>query len=98
MAKPFVNDRGFIKCPHNRCINNDRYQLAMLESHIFRYGFMACHEDWIYHGKNANATVNSNVPEQSTKIPKRDEMFDVLDDIINDDAELNPIAAQSSNV
>ena len=31
-------------------------------------------------------------------IPERDEMFDVLDDIISDGAKVDPIGTQSSNV
>ena len=41
MAKPFVNDRGMIQCPCNRCVNNDKHQLDVLENHIFWNGFMA---------------------------------------------------------
>ena len=96
--KPFVNDRGLIKYPYSRCVNNDRHQLAVLESHIFRYGFMAGYDVWIYHGENANATASSNVPEQNVEIPKRDEMFDVLDDIISEDVEVDSIGTQSSNL
>ena len=70
----------------------------MLESHIFRYGFIAGYDDWIYHGKNANAIGSSNVSEQNLGIPERDEMFNVLDDTISDDAEVDLIGAQSSNV
>ena len=36
--------------------------------------------------------------ELNVGIPKRDEMFDVLEDIISDDAEVDPISAQLSNV
>ena len=36
--------------------------------------------------------------EQNAGIPKSDEIFDVLDDIISDDAEVDSIGAQSSNV
>ena len=59
---------------------------------------MAGYDVWIYHGENANATERLNVLEQNAGIPERDEMFDLLDDIISDDAEVDPIAAQSSNV
>ena len=45
-----------------------------------------------------NVAGNSNVPEPNAGIPERDEMFDVLDDIINDDAEVDLIGTQSSNV
>ena len=70
----------------------------MLKSHIFQYGFTAGYNKWIYHGKNANATVSSNVPKQNAGLPKRDEMFDLLDDIISNGAKVDPIGAQSSNV
>lgn len=91
MAKPFVNDRGLIKCPYNRCVNNDKYQLDVLANHIFRYGFMGGYDVWIYHGENANATVTSNVPKQNKWITSIDEMFDVLDDIISDGAKVDLI-------
>ena len=61
MAKPLANDRGLIKCPCNCCVNNDKYQLDVLENQIFWYGFMEGYDMWIYHGKNANAKVSSNV-------------------------------------
>ena len=70
----------------------------MLNSHIFQYGFMVGYDDWIYNGENVNATGSSNVLEQNTGIPERDEMFDVLDDIISDNVEVDSIGAQSSNV
>ncbi|KAL5537822.1 hypothetical protein UlMin_043515 [Ulmus minor] len=38
IAKSFVNDRGFIKYPCRRCLNNASHQLEDLESHIFRNG------------------------------------------------------------
>ena len=63
MEKPLANDKGLIKCPCNRCVNNDRHQLVVLKCHIFRYGFMTSYDVWIYHGENANATVSSNVLE-----------------------------------
>ena len=70
----------------------------MLENHIFRYGFMVGYDVWIYHGKNANATVSSNVPKQNEGIPESDQMFDGLDNIINDGIEVDPVATESSNV
>ena len=45
-----------------------------------------------------NATGSSSVPEPNAKIPKWDEMFDVLGDIISDDTEEDPIGVQASNV
>ena len=36
--------------------------------------------------------------EQNAGIPERDEMFDLLDDIISDNAQVDLIGAQSSNV
>ena len=63
MVKPFANDRGLIRYPCNRCINNEKQQLDMIENRIFCYGFMGGYEVWIYHGDNENDTVNLNVPE-----------------------------------
>ena len=97
MTKPFANDRGLIKCPCNRCVNNDKHQLDVLKNHIFRYGFMVSYNVWIYHGEHVNVTVSLNMPKQNEGIPERDEMFDVLDDIISDDVEVDSIAVQSSN-
>ena len=51
MAKPFANDRGLIRCPCNRCVNNEKHQLDVLEMHIFWYGFMAEYDVWIYYGE-----------------------------------------------
>ena len=98
MAKPHVNDRGFIRCPCNRCINNVQHQLEVLETHIHRFGFMSDYNEWIYHRENVNAASSSNVPQPNSGVPDRDEMFDVLDDIITNDAEVDPLGAQSSNV
>ncbi|KAL5565406.1 hypothetical protein UlMin_028570 [Ulmus minor] len=97
MAKPFVNDRGFIKCTCNRCLNNASHQLQDLESHIFRNGFMFGYNQWIYHGEPASANTRTTVPGPSGGINERDEMFDVLGDIISDDAEGDPVGGQSSN-
>ena len=97
MAKPFVNDRGFIKCPCSQCLNNVSHQLENLESHIFQYGFMLGYNQWIYHGETATVTGRSTVPEPSAGIHERDEMFDVLGNIISDDAEGDPVRGQSSN-
>ena len=93
MEKPFVNDRGFIKFLCNRCLNNASHQLEDLESHIFRYSFMFGYNQWIYHRETENVTDRSTVPELSAGILERDEMFDVLGDIISDDAERDPIGA-----
>ena len=70
----------------------------MIENHIFYYVFMGGYEVWIYHGENENDTVTSNVQEQNEGIPDRDEMFDVLDDIISDDAEVDLTLYETSNV
>ena len=51
---------------------------------------------WIYHGETANVTGSSSVPKLSAGIPERDEMFDVLGDVISD-VEGDPISGQSSN-
>ena len=42
-------------------------------------------------------TGRSTVPEASAGIPERDEMFDVLGNIISDDVEGDPVGGQSSN-
>ena len=93
MAKPHVNDRGFIRCPSNRCINNVKHQLEVLETHIHRFGFMSDYDEWIYHGKNVNVAGSSDVPQLNAGLPDIDEMFDVLDDIISDDVEVDPMGA-----
>ena len=98
MANPFTNDKGLIRCSYNHCVNNDKHELDVLENLIFHNGFMASYNVWIYHGENVNATVTSNVLEQNEGIPDSDEMFDMLDDIISDGAEVDPVAAKSSNV
>ena len=58
---------------------------------------MAGYNIWIYHGGNVNAIVSSNVPEQNLRILKRNKMFDVLNDIISDGAEVDPIGVQSTS-
>ena len=55
------------------------------------------YNQWIYHGETANVIGRSTVQEPSVEIPKCDEMFDVLDDIISDDEEGDPVGGQSSN-
>ena len=64
MAKPFPNDKGFIRCPSKRCINNDSQQMDTIENHIFRFSFMKGYEVWTLHGENENDNVTANVPEQ----------------------------------
>ncbi|KAL5555616.1 hypothetical protein UlMin_037852 [Ulmus minor] len=98
MAKPHVNDRGFIRCPCNRCINNAQHQLEVLETHIHRFGFMSDYNEWIYHGENVYAASSSNVPHPNLGVYDRDEMFEVLEDIISNDAEVDQLGNQSSNV
>ena len=98
MAKPHVNDRGFIRCPCNRCINNAQHQLEVLESHIHWFGFMSDYNEWIYHGKNVNVASSSNVPQPNSGVHDKDEMFEVLEDIISNDAEVDQLGSQSSNV
>ncbi|KAL5560887.1 hypothetical protein UlMin_030634 [Ulmus minor] len=97
MAKPFINDRGFIKCPCRRCLNNASHQLQDLESHIFRNSFMFDYNQWIYHGEPASANAGTTVAGPSGGIHERDEMFDVLDDIISEDADGDAVGGPSSN-
>ncbi|KAL5579308.1 hypothetical protein UlMin_011750 [Ulmus minor] len=97
MAKPFVNDRGFIKCPCRRCLNNASHQLEDLESHIFRNGFMFGYNQWIHHGEPATANAGMTVAGPSEGIHERDEMFDVLDDIISEDANEDAVGGPSSS-
>ena len=85
MEKPHVNDRVFIRCPCNRCINNVQHQLEVLETHIHRFGFMSDYNEWIYHGENVNAASSSNVPQPNSGVHDRDEMFEVLEDIISNE-------------
>ena len=98
MVKLFANDRGLIRYPCNKCVNNEKHQLDMLENHIFHYGFMGDYNVWIYHGKNANAPVTLNMLEQNEGRPDIDEMFDVLNDIISDDVEVDLAPIESSNI
>ncbi|KAL5554060.1 hypothetical protein UlMin_041461 [Ulmus minor] len=97
MAKPFVNDRGFIKCPCRRCLNNASHQLEELESHIFRNGFMFGYNQWIHHGEPATGNAGTTVAGPSGGIHERDEMFDVLDDIISEDVDDDAVGGPSSN-
>ncbi|KAL5580793.1 hypothetical protein UlMin_013235 [Ulmus minor] len=97
MAKPFVNDRGFIKCPCRRCLNNASHQLEDLESHIFRNSFMFGYNQWIHYGEPATANAGTTVAGPSGGIHERDEMFDVLDDIISEDADEDAVGGPSSN-
>ncbi|KAL5573977.1 hypothetical protein UlMin_023574 [Ulmus minor] len=97
MAKPFVNDRGFIKFPCRRCLNNVSHQLEDLESHIFRNGFMFGYNQWIHHGEPATANAGTTVAGPSGGIPETDEMFDVLDDIISEDADEDAVGGPSAN-
>ncbi|KAL5560845.1 hypothetical protein UlMin_037056 [Ulmus minor] len=97
MAKPFVNDRGFIKCPCRRCLNNACHQLEDLESHIFRNGFMLGYNQWIHHGEAVTAKAGTTVAGPSGGIHERDKMFDMLDDIISEDADEDAVGGSSSN-
>ncbi|KAL5565184.1 hypothetical protein UlMin_028348 [Ulmus minor] len=97
MAKPFVNDRGFIKCPCRRCLNNASHQLEDLESYIFRNGFMFGYNQWIHHGEPATVNAGTMVAGPSGGIHEMDEMFDVLDDIISEDADEDAVGGPSSN-
>ncbi|KAL5563417.1 hypothetical protein UlMin_033164 [Ulmus minor] len=97
MVKPFVNDRGFIKCPCRRCLNNASHQLEDLESHIFRNGFMFGYNQWIHHGEPATANAGTTEVGPSGGIHERDKMIDVLDDIISEDADEDAVGGPSSN-
>ena len=55
------------------------------------------YNQWIYHGEPASANAGMTVPGPSGGIHEGDEIFDVLDDIINDDAEGDLVGGQSSN-
>ena len=55
------------------------------------------YNQWIHHGEPASANARTTVPGPSWGIHERDEMFDVLDDIISDDAEGDPVGGQSTN-
>ncbi|KAL5557739.1 hypothetical protein UlMin_033950 [Ulmus minor] len=78
MAKQHVNDRGFIRCPCNRCINNVKHQLEVLETHIHRFGFMSDYNEWIYHGENVNAATISNVPQPNSGKKICDSLLETL--------------------
>ena len=55
------------------------------------------YNQWIHHGEPATANVGTTVAGPSGGIHERDEMFDVLDDIISDDAEGDLVGGPSSN-
>ncbi|KAL5538476.1 hypothetical protein UlMin_035499 [Ulmus minor] len=59
---------------------------------------MSDYIEWIYHGENVNAASSSNVPQPNSGVHDRDEMFEVLEDIISNDAEVDQLGNQSSNV
>ena len=98
MAKPFVNDRGFIKCPCRRCLNNASHQLEELESHIFQNGFMFGYNQWIHHGEPTTVNAGTTVAGPSGGIHERDEMFDVFDDIISEDADENTVGVRHPTI
>ena len=45
-----------------------------------------------------NAAGSSNVPQLNSGVHNRDEMFEVLEDIISNDAKVDQLCSQSSNV
>ncbi len=98
MKRPFENDMGYIRCPCKRSINKDSQVVNIVENHIFWFDFLESYEIWTYHEENENDNVTVNVPKQNEGIPDRDEMFDILDDIIGDDAEVDVSTAVASTV
>ena len=55
------------------------------------------YNQWIYHGERTSANARTTVPGPSGGIHERDEMFDVLDDIISEDAAGDAVGGPSSN-
>ncbi|KAL2504004.1 hypothetical protein Adt_19625 [Abeliophyllum distichum] len=63
-----------------------------VESHIFRHGFYENYERWIYHGESEEGHVN--MQGQNEGLVAKDEMADVLNDVVGDDS---PAVASQSN-
>ncbi|KAL5569048.1 hypothetical protein UlMin_025623 [Ulmus minor] len=55
------------------------------------------YNQWIHHGELASANAGTTVAGPSGGIHERDEMFDVLDDIISEDADEDAVGGPSSN-
>ena len=83
MARPYVNDRGRIKCPCKKCLNGLTHPLEIVEAHIFRNGFAESYVTWIYHGEIDVRT--ANVYRQNERDGVEDEMMDVIDDVVGDE-------------
>ncbi|KAL5564918.1 hypothetical protein UlMin_028082 [Ulmus minor] len=55
------------------------------------------YNQWIHHGEPATANTGTTVAGPSGGIHERDEMFDVLDDIISEEADEDAVGGPSSN-
>ncbi|KAL5576253.1 hypothetical protein UlMin_017952 [Ulmus minor] len=55
------------------------------------------YNQWIHHGERASANAGTTVAGPSGGIHERGEMFDVLDDIISEDADEDAVGGPSSN-
>ena len=53
---------------------------------------------WTFHGENENDNVSMITFVQNEGIPNMDEMFDVLDNIIGDDAEVDASTTEAFTV
>ncbi|XP_062086475.1 uncharacterized protein LOC133792583 [Humulus lupulus] len=75
-AQQFVDTRGLVKCPCNKCINIELQTIGVLESHLFENGFLRSYTNWYWHGEEEIIPTNRVVHQCH-----EDEMMDVLNDI-----------------
>ncbi|XP_062085438.1 uncharacterized protein LOC133791534 [Humulus lupulus] len=75
-AQQFVDTRGLVKCPCNKCLNIELQTIGVLESHLFENGFLRSYTNWYWHGEEEIIPTNRVVHQCH-----EDEMMDVLNDI-----------------
>ena len=71
-----------MKCPWKCYVNKELHTLDVLEAHIMDYGFYPIYTTWIWHGED-EVYLTSLVQPSSSSQP-RDEMVDVLMDLVNE--------------
>ncbi|KAL2491302.1 Uncharacterized protein Adt_26930 [Abeliophyllum distichum] len=83
MVRPYVNNRGRIKCLCKKCLNGLTHPLEIVEAHIFRNGFAENYVTLMYHSETDVHT--TNVYRQNEKAGVEIEMMDVMDDVAGDE-------------
>ncbi|KAM6544118.1 hypothetical protein CsatB_008565 [Cannabis sativa] len=75
-ARQFVDSRGLVKCPCNKCVNVEFQTIDVLESHLFVNGFLRSYTNWNWHGEE------EIIPTRTADVIEEDEMIDIVSDIM----------------